>query len=57
MKSFPRQNFECLAQQYQSDKYSKRFTCWHQMVFMLYAQFSAASSLRTLEASFNFHTP
>ncbi|WP_373875605.1 DUF4372 domain-containing protein [Budvicia aquatica] len=37
MKAFPRQYFDSLVQQFQADKYSKGFTCWHQLVFMLYA--------------------
>ena len=56
MKAFPRQYFDSLVQQFQADKYSKGFTCWHQLVFMLYAQLAAVPSLRSLEASFNFHT-
>ncbi|WP_407641205.1 DUF4372 domain-containing protein [Budvicia aquatica] len=35
MKAFPRQYFDSLVQQFQADKYSKGFTCWHQLVFML----------------------
>jgi IS4 transposase len=41
------------VQQHEADRYRKRFSCWQQLVAMMYAQFSGASSLRVLERSFN----
>lgn len=41
--------------QYAGDRHAKGFTCWDQLVAMVYAQFSGAASLRQLEAGFNQH--
>lgn len=53
MKSLPRETFERLVQDHQADKYSKGFHCWDQLLAMIYAQLSGASSLWVLAASFN----
>ena len=49
----PKQTFDRIVAQHGADKHSKGFSCWHQLVAMVYAQLSNASSLRTLEAGFN----
>ena len=49
----PKQTFERIVAQHGADKHRKGFSCWHQLVAMVYAQLSNASSLRTLEAGFN----
>lgn len=53
MKALPRGTFDRMVQSHQADKYSKGFSCWHQLLAMIYAQLSGASSLRVLEAGFN----
>jgi putative transposase len=53
MKLLPRSVFSRAVEEHQADKYRKGFSCWQQMVTMVYAQLSGASSLRVLESSFN----
>lgn len=53
LKLLPRPVFERAVDGQQADRYRKTFSCWQQLVAMLYAQFSGASSLRVLESSFN----
>jgi len=56
LKLLPRGLFDRLAEQHAADKYRKSFSCWQQLVVMMYAQFSGSSSLRVLESSFNAHS-
>lgn len=56
LKLLPRGLFDRLVEEHAADKYRKRFSCWQQLVTMMYAQFSGASSLRVLESSFNAHS-
>ncbi len=53
MKGLPRGVFDRIVGAHQADKHSKGFGCWNQLVAMVYAQLSGASSLRVLEAGFN----
>lgn len=53
LQFFPRSTFEGMVNRHKADKHSKGFGCWDQLVCMLYAQLSGASSLRVLEAGFN----
>jgi putative transposase len=53
MKGLPRGSFDRLVQAHQADKHAKGFGCWDQLVTLVYAQLSGASSLRVLEAGFN----
>ncbi len=53
LQPLSRGQFDRLVQQKQANKHSKGFGCWDQLVAMLYAQLSGASSLRQLEAGFN----
>lgn len=53
MKALPRCTFDRIVETHQADKHSKGFGCWDQLVAMVYAQLSAASSLRVLETGFN----
>lgn len=53
LQFLPRSSFEGMVKRHKADKYSKGFGCWEQLVAMLYAQLSGASSLRVLEAGFN----
>src|SRR5690606_24128192 len=56
LKLLPRGLFDRLVEQHGADRYRKRFDCWQQLVVMIYAQLSGASSLRVLESSFNAHS-
>lgn len=53
MKGLPRGNFDRLVQTHRADKHAKGFGCWDQLVALVYAQLSGASSLRVLESGFN----
>jgi len=53
MKALPRGSFEQLVERHQADKHNKGFSCWQQLVAMVYAQISGAQSLRQTEAGFN----
>lgn len=53
MKALPRGSFEQLVERHQADKHNKGFSCWQQLVAMVYAQISGAQSLRQVEAGFN----
>ena len=55
MKGLPRATFNKAVAQHNADKYCKHFRHWDHMVAMLYAQLSAAASLRALETGFNAH--
>ncbi len=47
----PRHQFESLVQRYNGDYYVKYFTCWQQLITLLYAQIKAKDSLRDIETS------
>lgn len=53
MKGLPRCRFERAVKDFGSDKHSKGFRSWDQLLAMLYAQYSGSRSLRELEAGFN----
>lgn len=48
----PRHQFETLVNRYQSNRYVKKFNCWHQLVVLLYAQASGKQSLRDIQYGF-----
>jgi putative transposase len=56
LKHLPRGVFDRAVSAQQADKYRKSFSCWQQLVSMVYAQLSGATSLRTLQSSFNAHS-
>jgi IS4 transposase len=56
LKHLPRGVFDRAVRSQQADKYRKSFSCWQQLVGMVYAQLSGVSSLRTLQSSFNAHS-
>jgi IS4 transposase len=53
LKALPRGAFDRIVNSHQAEKHSKGFGCWDQLVAMVYAQLSGASSLRVLETGFN----
>ena len=55
---FPKYEFEKLEkleQQYQSNRYTKYYTGWHQFVTLLFAQIGGHDSLRGIETSLGVH--
>lgn len=44
----PRHDFDKLVQEYQGDRYVKNFTCWRQLITLLYAQIKGHDSLRDI---------
>jgi IS4 transposase len=56
LKHLPRGVFDRAVVAQQGDRYRKRFNCWQQLVAMVYAQLSGASSLRVLASGFNAQT-
>ena len=53
LKQIPRRQFQSIVARHEGDKWVKSFSCWQQLVAMVYAQLSGQTSLRDLEASFN----
>jgi putative transposase len=53
LKAVPRRTFAQAVADHQGDRHVKKFTCWDQLVAMLYVQLAGADSLRQLEAGFN----
>ena len=56
LKGLPRAVFNRCVEQHHADKYCKTFYAWDQLLAMVYAQLSSASSLRALELGFNSHS-
>ncbi|WP_373888792.1 DUF4372 domain-containing protein [Massilia sp. ZL223] len=57
LKGLPRAVFNRCVEQHHADKYCKTFYAWDQLLAMVYAQLSSASSLRALELGFNASRP
>lgn len=53
LKEIPRRQFGEIVDRHKGNAYSKGFTCWDQLVAMLFCQLSGQNSLRDLEFSFN----
>lgn len=56
LKHLPRGVFDRAVKTHAADKHRKGFSCWRQMVAMVYAQVAGASSLRAIESGFNAHS-
>jgi uncharacterized protein DUF4372 len=55
LKPLPRGVFDREVAKRGADKHRKGFSCWQQLVSMVYLQFSGATSLRVLTSGFNAH--
>lgn len=53
LKALPRPVFEKHVRQFDADKQCKGFKTWDQLIALMYAQISGATSLREVEAGFN----
>ena len=50
-----RNHFNYLIKKYEGDKYIKRYTCWNQLLTMLFGQLSNRESLRDLIVAMEAH--
>ena len=48
LQIFPRLEFEQLVQQHRAERHARGFSCWGQMVAMLFCQLGQAQSLREI---------
>jgi len=46
LELFPRLEFAQIVKRHRGERYAKGFTCWNQLVAMLFAQLAQAESLR-----------
>lgn len=53
LEGINRRQFQAIVDGHDGDAYDKSFKSWDHLVALIYAQFSASSSLRGLEASWN----
>lgn len=53
----PKRVFDCIVMKYQGDKYIKTFTCWNQLLIMMYGQLAGCESLRELVCIMSAHSP
>jgi len=50
-----RYRFKKVVDRYEGDKYTKRFSCWQQLLVLLFAQAKGLTSLRDIEVSLRSH--
>jgi len=53
LKLFPKNRIKQLVKIHKSDRYTKNFKTWDHLISMIYAQLSAATSLRDIVHGFN----
>lgn len=51
----PRYDFEGFVSQYEADKWTKKLSCWQQLLCLLYAQAAGRESLRDIETGLKVH--
>ena len=49
--------FDCCVNTFHGDKWTKHFTCWNQLLCMMFGQLSYRNSLRDLLVCLNAHQP
>lgn len=52
----PQKTFQRIVMKYQGDKYIKSFSCWNQLLIMMYGQLSGCDSLRELVCIITAHS-
>lgn len=57
VKFLPKRSFDCIVMKFQGDKYVKSFSCWNQLLIMMYGQLSGSASLRELICITTAHAP
>jgi hypothetical protein len=50
-----RNHFNYIVRKYQGDKYIKSFSCWNQLLVMMFGQFAKSESLRDLIVALEAH--
>jgi len=53
----PRRAFDRIVEEYEGNKYVRSFTCWNQMLCMVFGQLTARESVRDLMLSIDAHQP
>jgi IS4 transposase len=53
----PQKAFQRIVMKYQGDKYIKFFSCWNQLLIMMFGQLSGCESLRELVCIISAHAP
>ncbi len=53
----PSRAFDRIVNKYEGNKYVRSFTCWNQMLCMIFGQLTARDSMRDLMMSFEAHQP
>jgi hypothetical protein len=53
----PQKTFQRIVMKYHGDKYIKSFSCWNQLLIMMYGQLSGCDSLRELVCVITAHSP
>jgi hypothetical protein len=54
---FPRRVFDRIVEKYDGNKYVRSFSCWNQMLCMVFGQLTARDSMRDLMLSLEAHQP
>lgn len=54
---FPRRIFDRIVYEHQGNKYVRSFTCWNQMLCMVFGQLTSRDSMRDLILSLEAHKP
>lgn len=57
LEAVDRRRFQTIVERHSGDAYDKSFKSWDHLVALIFAQFSAAGSLRGLEAGWNANGP
>jgi hypothetical protein len=52
----PRRAFDCLVAKYEGNKYVRHFTCWNQLLCMIFGQLTNRDSLRELMVVIDAHS-
>ena len=53
----PRRVFDCIVNNHNGNKYVRSFTCWNQMLCMVFGQLTSRDSMRDLMLSLEAHKP
>ena len=56
VKFFDRSKFNSIVTKYESEKYIKCYTCWNQLLTMMFGQLSNQGNLRDLVVAMEAHT-
>ena len=57
MEFLPRRTFDGIVKNHEGNKYIRSFTCWNQMLCMVFGQLTSRDSMRDLMLSLEAHQP